>query len=63
MTIDGYTPWQVLWMIGADLAVLAVIHALIGGPAPRWPDRWLTRDVGPLHFSTHACAVASPKPS
>jgi len=50
VTIDGYTPWQILWMVSADLAVLAVVHALIGGPAPRWPDRWLTRDVGPLHF-------------
>ena len=50
MTIDGYTPWQILGMVTADLAVLAIVHALIGGPAPRWPHRWLTKDVGPLRF-------------
>ncbi|MEI8260440.1 MAG: hypothetical protein WCG77_02930 [Actinomycetes bacterium] len=50
LTIDVYSPGQILGMVTADLAVLAVIHALIGGPAPRWPQRWLTRDVGPLRF-------------
>ena len=50
MTIDGYTPWQILGMVTADLAVLIVLLGLIGGPAPRWPQRWLTHDVGPLRF-------------
>ena len=50
MTIAGYTVWQVVWMNVGNLAVLAVIHGLIGGPAPRWPSRWLTTDRGPLHF-------------
>lgn len=45
MTIGG-----TLILIGIDFAVICVCAMAIGIPAPRWPDRWLDRDRGPLKF-------------
>ncbi|MEK9811173.1 MAG: hypothetical protein VW362_12040 [Candidatus Nanopelagicales bacterium] len=38
-------------LIAIDFAVVCVTAIIIGGSAPRWPDRWLQRDVGPLSLT------------
>lgn len=38
-------------LILVDIAVIAGLSILIGANAPRWPDRWLSRDRGPLRLS------------
>lgn len=35
----------------AGIACIAGLSVLIGMTAPRWPARWLRRDVGPLHLT------------
>lgn len=42
---------RVLGLVGADLAVVAVVTLAIGATASRWPRRWLSRDRGPLRLS------------
>ena len=35
-------------LVIVDIAVIVGMSVLIGAMAPRWPDRWLAADVGPL---------------
>jgi glycosyl-4,4'-diaponeurosporenoate acyltransferase len=34
-----------------DIVVIAGLSVLVGVLAPRWPDRWLDRDRGPLRLT------------
>lgn len=38
-------------LIVIDILVVCVTAIVIGGSAPRWPDRWLQRDRGPLRLT------------
>ena len=37
-------------LIGVDILVVVGLSILIGASAPRWPERWLQRDRGPLRL-------------
>ena len=38
-------------LIVIDIVVICLVAIVIGGSAPRWPDRWLQRDRGPLRLT------------
>lgn len=38
-------------LVVIDILIIVVAALLIGGSAPRWPDRWLQRDRGPLRLT------------
>ena len=42
---------DLLRLIVIDIAVIAGLSIVIGATAPRWPDRWLDCDRGPLRWS------------
>lgn len=46
---------RVEWLptIAANIIVTVGWSVLVGATAPRWPDRWLARDRGPLHLNRH----------
>lgn len=46
----GQTGWQWALQIFGGIAIVAGGSLLIGWTAPRWPDRWLRRDHGPLRL-------------
>lgn len=35
-------------LLVVDISVIVTLSVIIGASAPRWPDRWLRSDVGPL---------------
>ena len=37
--------------VTGGIAIIVVPSLAIGFTAPRWPDRWLTRDAGPLRLT------------
>lgn len=37
-------------LILSDIAIVAGLSILIGATAPRWPDRWLSRNRGPMRL-------------
>ena len=41
---------ELLAQLGGGIAVVILLSFGIGFTAPRWPDRWLNRDVGPLRL-------------
>lgn len=41
---------SLVWLIGIDIVTIAGLSILIGATAPRWPDRWLTSDHGPMRM-------------
>ena len=42
------TTSQLVWLVVIDIAIVAGVSIGMGAVAPRWPDRWLTRDLFPL---------------
>lgn len=36
-------------LLVVDISVIVTLSVIIGASAPRWPERWLRSDVGPLH--------------
>ncbi|PHX60817.1 MAG: hypothetical protein CK552_03840 [Actinobacteria bacterium] len=42
---------DLLLHIAASALVVIALSVIIGASAPRWPDTWLQKDVGPLHFN------------
>lgn len=38
-------------LILSDIAVIAGLSIIVGATAPRWPDRWLTRNRGPMRIA------------
>ena len=38
-------------LVLSDIAVIAGLSILIGASAPRWPDRWLSRNRGPMRLA------------
>jgi glycosyl-4,4'-diaponeurosporenoate acyltransferase len=38
-------------LVLSDIALVAGVSILVGATAPRWPDRWLTRNRGPMRLS------------
>lgn len=40
-----------LRVIATDVAIVVGVSVAIGASAPRWPQRWLVRDVGPLRLT------------
>lgn len=42
---------DLLLHIAIDALVVIALSVIIGASAPRWPDTWLQKDVGPLHFN------------
>ncbi|MHB1165496.1 MAG: glycosyl-4,4'-diaponeurosporenoate acyltransferase CrtO family protein [Candidatus Nanopelagicales bacterium] len=35
-------------LLVVDISVIVTLSVIIGASAPRWPERWLRSDVGPL---------------
>lgn len=44
------TTGEIARLILIDFLVIVGITAVVGVSAPRWPDRWLNRDRGPLRW-------------
>ena len=42
---------DLLLHIAASAVVVIALAIMIGAVAPRWPNTWLQRDVGPLRFN------------
>ncbi|MDA3023063.1 MAG: hypothetical protein O2943_10530, partial [Actinomycetota bacterium] len=42
---------NLLLHIAIDAFVVIALAIIIGASAPRWPNKWLQRDVGPLRFN------------
>ena len=42
---------DLLLHIAASAVVVISLAICIGASAPRWPNTWLQRDIGPLHFN------------
>ena len=41
-----------LRLFALDFAIVVGITLIPGATAPRWPNRWLRTDVGPLHLTS-----------
>jgi len=42
---------ELVRLVLSDIAIVAGLSILIGATAPRWPDRWLSRNRGPMRLS------------
>lgn len=40
----------IAWLIVIDFSIIAGLSIIIGAVAPRWPDRWLDTDHGPMRI-------------
>ena len=45
---------ELLAQLFGGIAVVALLSVAVGLTAPHWPDRWLSRDAGPLHLTRWA---------
>lgn len=51
MRVGALDTGETIRLLAIDLAILVALALLIGFIAPRCPDRWFSRDVGPLRLT------------